>query len=243
MTSLNTHPSFVAPMPRLVTYPVAPDEGLAVEISQSVADAPVGRPHGIYHSISKPVIDVVIAGSLILVFLPLMAAIWLAIRITTDADPIFRQLRIGKDGQPFNVYKFCTMRPDRRRIVVEIEYDRRRSHKTSSDPRVTPVGRILRKWSLDELPQLFNVLSGDMSLVGPRPEMVSLVERYEPWQHARHLVKPGLTGLWQISGRGHKPMHECIQMDLDYIKGLSLQTDLRILAATPSAVLGGNHGY
>jgi lipopolysaccharide/colanic/teichoic acid biosynthesis glycosyltransferase len=116
---------------------------------------------------------------------------------------------------------------------------RRRTHKTIHDPRHTRFGRALRALSLDELPQLVNVLRGELSLVGPRPELVEVVATYEPWQHARHAVKPGLTGLWQITERGdHEPMHHHVDTDLRYIDQLSLATDLRILALTPLVLLG-----
>lgn len=116
---------------------------------------------------------------------------------------------------------------------------RRLTHKTTADPRHTDLGRVLRAWSLDELPQLFNVLKGDLSLVGPRPELPEVVANYEPWQHARHTVKPGLTGLWQVTKRGDaEPMHRHVDTDLRYISELSPTTDLRILLATPLAVAG-----
>jgi lipopolysaccharide/colanic/teichoic acid biosynthesis glycosyltransferase len=116
---------------------------------------------------------------------------------------------------------------------------RRRTHKSVHDPRHTRFGRALRALSLDELPQLVNVLRGELSLVGPRPELVEVVATYEPWQHARHAVKPGLTGLWQITERGdHEPMHRHVDTDLRYIDQLSLATDLRILALTPLVLLG-----
>jgi lipopolysaccharide/colanic/teichoic acid biosynthesis glycosyltransferase len=116
---------------------------------------------------------------------------------------------------------------------------RRRTHKTVHDPRHTQLGRTLRSLSLDELPQLFNVVRGELSLVGPRPELPQVVATYEPWQHARHAVKPGVTGLWQITDRSdHSPMHEHVDTDLRYIEQLSFLTDLRILVLTPLTLLG-----
>lgn len=121
----------------------------------------------------------------------------------------------------------------------QVELSRRLTHKTTADPRHTALGRVLRAFSLDELPQLFNVLKGDLSLVGPRPELPEVVATYEPWQHARHAVKPGLTGLWQVTERGDaEPMHLHVDTDLRYIEQLSPTTDLRILLATPLAVAG-----
>jgi lipopolysaccharide/colanic/teichoic acid biosynthesis glycosyltransferase len=117
--------------------------------------------------------------------------------------------------------------------------DRRVTHKTTEDPRHTPLGRVLRRFSLDELPQLWNVLRGEMSVVGPRPELPLVVDRYHQWQHLRHLVKPGITGLWQVSERGDLAMHECVETDIEYVRRVSLLTDITIIARTiPAAVRG-----
>jgi lipopolysaccharide/colanic/teichoic acid biosynthesis glycosyltransferase len=129
------------------------------------------------------------------------------------------------------------MGQDRRRAAAPVPQDRRQTHKSDHDPRHTRVGRFLRKWSLDELPQFWNVVCGDMSLVGPRPELVEIVSRYEPWQHQRHLVKPGLTGLWQVSGRGTGMMHLHTEVDLEYIEQMGPVTDLKILLLTIPATL------
>ena len=115
--------------------------------------------------------------------------------------------------------------------------------KIKNDPRITKVGRLLRRTSIDELPNLWNVLKGDMSLVGPRPEMVAIVARYEPWQHQRHVGKPGVTGLWQISARGDIPMHEATHIDIDYVEHISLRTDIEILAKTLPAAMGDGKGH
>jgi lipopolysaccharide/colanic/teichoic acid biosynthesis glycosyltransferase len=111
------------------------------------------------------------------------------------------------------------------------------------DPRHTELGRFLRKWSLDEIPQFWNLALGHMSLIGPRPELPSIVERYEPWQHRRHEVKPGLTGLWQVSARGDVPMHEATHIDVAYVDDVSLVRDVKIVARTPKAMLGSNKGH
>ncbi|MGH8912098.1 MAG: sugar transferase, partial [Acidimicrobiia bacterium] len=163
---------------------------------------------------------------------------------TMGGPVILRQERVGLDGTVFSIYKFRTMEPDRRRTTVPyIGEDRRQTHKSPDDPRITSVGRFLREWSLDELPQFFNVLQGDMSLVGPRPEMVEIVARYEAWQHHRHAVKPGVTGPWQISERGEKSLHECTESDIEYLQSVSALTDLKILALTPLAALGMRRGH
>jgi lipopolysaccharide/colanic/teichoic acid biosynthesis glycosyltransferase len=201
------------------------------------------RGHLLYRRVFKPVIDAVGAAVLLILILPLMAAVAIGVRIALGPGLIYRQERVGRGGRPFVIYKFRTMRPDRRQAAVPYGGpDRRVCHKADNDPRHTPFGRLLRKYSLDELPQLWNVLVGDMSLVGPRPELVEVVEHYEPWQRERHRVKPGLTGLWQVTCRGEGLAHEHVEIDLEYISDLSLLTDLRILALTIPVVLFGSGG-
>lgn len=198
---------------------------------------PSARP-GLYCRVLKRWLDAVGALCLLVVFSPLLAVIALAIWVTSGRPIIFRQTRIGQYGRPFVVYKFRTMRPDRRRRQQPYHGpERRKRHKTAHDPRVTPVGRFLRRTSLDELPQLINVLRGDMSLVGPRPELPDIVARYEPWQHERHLVRPGLTGWWQVQSRGDQLMHERTDLDVYYVRNQSFRLDLEILIRTiPSLV-------
>ncbi|HEX2154961.1 MAG TPA: sugar transferase, partial [Acidimicrobiia bacterium] len=202
-----------------------------------------GRPTSMYETLFKPIIDGIGAICLLVVTLPLMLAIALAIRATMGRGVILKQERVGQFGKLFILYKFRTMEADRRQDHVPfVGEDRRRNHKDPDDPRITPVGRFLRTWSLDELPQFVNVLKGDMSLVGPRPELPEIVARYEPWQHQRHAVRPGITGLWQISERGDKPLHECTESDLAYLDRLTLGTDLMVLVLTPLAALGVRRG-
>lgn len=195
------------------------------------------RPHGFYPRIGKPVFDLAAAAVLLVVTAPLMALLAVVVWISVGRPVIFRQARIGRHGVPFTVLKFRTMRPDRRRRRLPVHQDRRVTHKTDRDPRHTGVGRLLRSLSLDELPQLWNVVRGDMSLVGPRPELVEVVERYEPWQHRRHVVKPGLTGLWQVSRRGEGLMCLFTDLDLEYIATMSFRGDLAILRRTVPAAL------
>jgi lipopolysaccharide/colanic/teichoic acid biosynthesis glycosyltransferase len=197
-----------------------------------------------YETYLKPVLDRVGGVLLLLVTAPLTLAAALVIRRTMGAPVILRQERVGKAGAVFTIYKFRTMQPDRRvRDLPGFGDERRQTHKHPNDPRLTPVGRFLRKWSLDELPQFWNVVRGEMSLVGPRPEMPKIVAGYEPWQHARHWVKPGITGLWQISERGERMMHECTETDLVYLDEISLKTDVKIMVLTPLAALGLKRGY
>lgn len=191
----------------------------------------------------KPTVDRVLAGALLACSVPILATAAVAVRITMGRGVIYTQPRVGQDGRLFHIYKFRTMHDDRRHEAQAVPVDQRYTHKHPNDPRVTPVGRVLRKWSVDELPQLVNVLLGEMSLVGPRPELVSIVDRYEDWQRERHAVRPGLTGLWQVSERGDRLMHECVELDLEYIRRLSWRTDIEILARTPAAALGHRRGF
>jgi lipopolysaccharide/colanic/teichoic acid biosynthesis glycosyltransferase len=190
----------------------------------------------------KPALDRTIALAGLTVAAIPMVMIAAAVAVSMGRPVLFRQRRIGIDGEPFEVLKFRTMRPDRRVHRLDVIHDRRETHKSERDPRHTTVGRFLRKYSLDELPQLLNVLRGEMSVVGPRPELDSVVESYPAALHQRHLVKPGLTGLWQVSARGQGPMHENGQWDIAYVGQVSLRTDLQILAKTPRALVSGNVG-
>lgn len=205
---------------------------------------PVRVPGG-YERAWKPVLDR--AGGVILTVMALPLMLWIALKIwaTMGSPVLLRQRRVGLSGRPFTMYKFRTMVPDRRCHQQPFAGpERRKVHKSPDDPRITNVGRFLRKWSLDELPQLFNVVRGDMSLVGPRPELVEVVEtHYEPWQHRRHQVKPGITGLWQISERDNGLMYQHTELDLAYLDRLSLLTDLKILLLTVPVALGYRRGH
>ena len=200
------------------------------------------RATGGYQRFGKPVIDRLLGTLLLVAAAPLLAAIAVAVRLAMGSPVIFRQDRVGLGGSVFTMYKFRTMLPDRRVRSVPVAFDRRVTHKSPNDPRLTPLGRFLRKWSLDELPQLWTVVRGEMSLVGPRPELVEIVDRYEPWQHRRHDVRPGFTGLWQVSARGDTVMHEATAVDLEYVDSISFGTDVRILLQTIPAALGRHRG-
>ena len=202
----------------------------------------VGPPDTFYARVGKPVFDRIVAAILLVLTLPIVVLVAIAVLAVIGPPVLFRQRRVGRGGGSFSVLKFRTMRPDRRldrRPVIE---DRRLTHKSDRDPRHTRLGRQLRKWSLDELPQLWNVLRGDMSLVGPRPELVEVVERYAPWQHQRDLVRPGITGLWQVSRRGEGMMHLYTDVDLEYIATMSFRRDLGILLRTLPAALSRSGG-
>ena len=201
------------------------------------------RAGSTYDRFVKPVLDRIGATVLLLLTLPVMLLVCLAVYVRLGRPIFFRQPRVGRGGATFGMLKFRTMEPDRRRhqVPVPSNKDRRRQHKSAADPRHTGIGRFLRRCSLDELPQLWNVVRGDMSLVGPRPELASVVARYEDWQHQRHQVKPGITGLWQVTDRqtSDGDMHLHTGTDLLYIEQVSLRTDLRILLRTPIALTKG----
>jgi lipopolysaccharide/colanic/teichoic acid biosynthesis glycosyltransferase len=194
-----------------------------------------------YERFVKPPMDRAGAAALGILLFPVITTVAIAVAISLGWPLIFRQTRVGQNGALFTVYKFRTMRFDLRRSKCAFEGpDRRVRHKHPDDPRLTRVGRLLRSSSLDELPQLWNVLRGEMSLVGPRPELPAVVERYVPWQHARHCVKPGLTGLWQVRARGDgRVMHECTDLDLEYVESIGFLTDVKILLLTAPAIIAG----
>ena len=181
-----------------------------------------------------------------LIALPIMAMIALAIKLDSPGPIIFKQQRVGENGRLFNMYKFRTMVHDaeaRQDEIIRETLDEKLTHKFYDDPRVTRAGRFLRRTSLDELPQLLNIIKGEMSLVGPRPELPWLVDRYEPWQRKRFEVPQGLTGWWQINGRADKLMHLHTEDDLYYIKNYSLWLDIQILWRTFKAVIDRRGAY
>jgi exopolysaccharide biosynthesis polyprenyl glycosylphosphotransferase len=194
----------------------------------------------------KRVFDVVAALALIVVLSPLLLAIWLAVRLTSPGPGLFTQTRVGRGGETFRIWKFRSMHRDAEARVIDL-VERNESEgplfKMRDDPRVTRVGRILRRYSLDELPQLFNVLAGTMSLVGPRPPLPAEVEQYEVDVRRRLLVQPGVTGLWQISGRSDLPWDEAVRLDLYYVENWSVTLDLAILIKTVLVVLKRKGAY
>jgi exopolysaccharide biosynthesis polyprenyl glycosylphosphotransferase len=194
----------------------------------------------------KRLFDLMAASLALLLLLPLMAVIALAVKLTSPGPVLFRQDRVGEGGRLFKIYKFRSMVQDAEKLqdtVNQLTPDGHTLHKHRNDPRVTLVGRVIRKTSLDELPQLINVVVGDMSLVGPRPELPWLVEMYEPWQHRRFEVPQGITGWWQVNGRSDKPCHLNTEQDIYYIENYSFWLDLRILAQTIPALLKGKGAF
>ncbi|HEY5504784.1 MAG TPA: sugar transferase, partial [Sedimentisphaerales bacterium] len=183
--------------------------------------------------------------SLPLIF-PLLGLVALAIRFNSPGPVLFRQKRAGENGRLFEMFKFRTMvqnADELRGLVEQTDAQGYLLHKHPGDLRVTSVGRFLRRTSLDELPQIFNVLRGEMSLVGPRPELPYLVEKYEPWQRKRFAVPQGMTGWWQVNGRGEKLMHLPTEEDLYYVQHYSLWLDLRILIKTVWVVVHGTGAF
>ncbi|MBN1589674.1 MAG: sugar transferase [Pirellulales bacterium] len=205
--------------------------------------APEGHPSRFYR-VSKRVFDLVGAAFLLAILSPILAGICLVLTVTTRGRPFFSQIRLGHRGKPFRMLKFRTMTIDAeaRRGEVENEKDGP-IFKNRNDARITRLGRLLRCTSLDETPQLLNVLLGQMSLVGPRPPIGEEVAEYEPWQRRRLSVKPGLTCLWQVSGRSEIEFEDWMRMDLWYVRNQRWRTDLELLVRTPRSVLSGRGAY
>jgi exopolysaccharide biosynthesis polyprenyl glycosylphosphotransferase len=196
--------------------------------------------------IAKRAFDLTMAGLGTLLLSPIFLAIAAAIKITSPGPVFFRQRRVGHRGRPFTILKFRTMQVGAEQLIDEL----RERHgvenlmfKLKDDPRVTAVGRFLRKLSMDELPQLINVVKGDMSLVGPRPPLPEEVTRYADWQFDRLEVPPGITGLWQVSGRSELSFDDCVRLDLFYIENWSIAYDLYIVAKTLPALISSRGAY
>lgn len=195
-----------------------------------------------YRHYGKRILDVALASAGLVALAPVMGAIALAVRATLGSPVLYRQQRAGLDGEPFEMIKFRTMHHDRRRAQRPYDGpDRRQTHKSDADPRHTTLGRFLRRTSLDELPQLCNVLRGDMSLVGPRPEVWEVAHRNGIVDHVRHSVRPGITGLWQISPmRKRAVIEDGLELDARYARSVTLRGDLRVLRATVPVLLSPN---
>ena len=223
------------------------------QVSSTSLDDFYGRPVLVFRSapetswqgVFKQILDLVLAFILIVLLIPIWIFVPLAIRFSSPGTVLFRQRRCGLNGQPFTMLKFRSMISDaeqRKQELAALNEMGGPVFKLSNDPRTTPVGRLLRKYSIDEFPQLFNVLRGEMSLVGPRPLPVDEVERFDDPAHRRRLsVKPGLTCLWQISGRNNvRDFNDWVRLDLEYIDNWSLWLDVKILWRTIPVVLSGS---
>jgi lipopolysaccharide/colanic/teichoic acid biosynthesis glycosyltransferase len=211
------------------------------------SSTPPGRQVGRALSVAGRLIDIAVAGTVLLVLSPMLVMIALLIRRGSPGPALFAQERLGRERVPFSLLKFRTMRCDasedlhREYVQTLIAARPDESHdglyKLTVDHRITPLGRVLRSWSLDEIPQLINVLRGEMALVGPRPVIAYEAEVYPASYMGRFAVTPGLTGLWQVSGRNERTYDEMIQFDLDYAAQRSLRLDLKILLRTIPVVL------
>jgi lipopolysaccharide/colanic/teichoic acid biosynthesis glycosyltransferase len=212
------------------------------------------KPSLFRYSYWKGNLDRLLALFLIIALSPVLALIALVIYIDSPGIPIFTQERIGRNGRRFTVYKFRTMLPDNddtcykeyiKRLVTEgvpfkVDEQGKAVYKLADDPRVTRFGAFLRKTNLDELPQILNVLKGEMSFIGPRPDIPFSVEMYKEWQRKRLSVAPGITGLWQVCGRKGLPFEDMARLDNDYIDKQSLALDTKILLLTLRTVLTGD---
>lgn len=240
----------------LHVYPEEIDEEGKRNGLNSVFDTKSSSPKSLrkQHDFIKRSLDFLGAGVALMTFSPLFLAIAVAIKATSKGPVIFRQTRIGMHGQPFTFLKFRSMYTDRDE-TPHIDYIKNyingkpaegtkrenggnEVYKLTEDPRITPVGRLIRKTSLDELPQFINVLKGDMSLVGPRPPLPYECDMYDTW-HKRRLrqVKPGITGLWQVHGRSSTTFDDMVRLDLKYVAERSLWMDIKIMLKTPGAVI------
>jgi lipopolysaccharide/colanic/teichoic acid biosynthesis glycosyltransferase len=205
---------------------------LGAELSpEGIAITAVDHPYrGTTYGQAKGVLDRLLAVLLLLLASPVLGAIALSIRLDSPGPVLFRQQRIGLGGRPFTMYKFRSMFADAPNYSYKVAI---------SDRRITRVGRWLRRSGLDELPQLINVLRGEMSLIGPRPEQPFIVDQFEPWQHARHAIKPGITGWWQIHHRDDVPLHLNLEYDMYYLAHLSFFLDCLIAWRTIKIMVAG----
>jgi exopolysaccharide biosynthesis polyprenyl glycosylphosphotransferase len=199
-----------------------------------------------YQRMLKRIFDLIATALILVVALPLMGIVALAIFLDDGQPILFTQKRVGENGRLFKIYKFRTMVKDAEKLQTDVStFDEQGNliHKKKDDPRITRIGNFLRRFSLDELPQFYNVFVGNMSLVGPRPELPYLVEKYKPWQRKRFAVPQGITGWWQIHGRSDKPMHLHTEDDLYYVQNYSFWLDLEIIFKTAWIVIRGKGAY
>ncbi|HUV36353.1 MAG TPA: sugar transferase [Patescibacteria group bacterium] len=198
------------------------------------------------YAVIKRFIDISVAIALFVLFLPLIPVVTILIKLDSPGAILYKQKRIGKGGKEFDFFKFRSMVDGAENVIGALRPLCGMDgpvFKLKEDPRITPVGRFLRRSSLDELPQLINVLRGEMSVVGPRPNLPSEVSHYLPWQRKRLGVTPGITCFWQIAGRSHIGFQEWMRLDLEYIRQRSLKTDLMIMLKTIPAVIARKGAY
>jgi exopolysaccharide biosynthesis polyprenyl glycosylphosphotransferase len=202
-------------------------------------------PHDEIRLLAKRLTDVVLSAAALVLLLPFMLLITMLIRLTSPGPAIFRQVRCGLNGRRFTFYKFRSMSDNAAELKASLMHLNNKStaFKISNDPRVTSVGRFLRKFSIDEWPQLWNVLKGEMSLVGPRPAVPEEVELYQRWQRRRLRMRPGLTCLWTLAGRDAVDFETWMKMDMQYIDNWSLALDWKIILGTIPRVLTGKGAH
>jgi lipopolysaccharide/colanic/teichoic acid biosynthesis glycosyltransferase len=221
---------------------------LGATVASTTATLPWVLPvRRLAYAAAKRALDVAVSAGLIVLLSPVLAAIAAIIK-WQDGGPVFyRHMRVGRGGREFPCFKFRSMAVDAERVMSQLrernDHADGRTFKMANDPRITAFGRLLRRSSLDELPQLLNVLRGEMSLVGPRPPLPSEVAQYSPTDMKRLAVKPGITCIWQVSGRSKLPFPEQLRLDLQYIQQQSLLLDLKLLARTVPAVLSADGAY
>jgi lipopolysaccharide/colanic/teichoic acid biosynthesis glycosyltransferase len=218
----------------------------ATEGATSILPFETPADEGVYLRAGKRFVDVVGATLALIVLAPVILLLSIIIRLTTHGPVFYRSKRIGRGGREFTFYKLRSMVKDahaKRDHLHHLNEADGPVFKIANDPRITPIGRFMRSTSLDEVPQFWNVLRGDMSLVGPRPPIPEEVAQYEPWQLRRLDVRPGLTCLWQISGRSRIGFQEWMRLDLEYIRHRSLKLDFKILVRTIPAVLSREGAY
>jgi exopolysaccharide biosynthesis polyprenyl glycosylphosphotransferase len=199
-----------------------------------------------WNLVFKRAFDLVVGSLMALLALPLLAVIAIAIRLDTPGPILFKQVRVGKNGKEFVCYKFRSMvdnADEMRSQLADLNESTGPLFKIRNDPRLTRVGRFIRRYSLDELPQLYNVLRGEMSLIGPRPNLPEEVAQYQEWMKKRLSVSPGLTGLWQVSGRSDLTFDEMVLLDIYYVENWSIGLDISILLRSAPAVLRATGAY
>ena len=194
-----------------------------------------------FYEICKRIIDIIGAGSGLLLLSPVIAIVACAVKFTSKGPIFFSQKRVGKNGQLFDMYKFRSMVVNAEELKEKLAHQNEMSgpmFKMKDDPRVTKVGKVIRKTSLDELPQLWNVLKGDMSLVGPRPSLPKEVNQFEKWMYKRLTVKPGLTCYWQVSGRNNIDFEDWMKLDIKYVEDRSFLIDIKLILKTIFVLFG-----
>jgi exopolysaccharide biosynthesis polyprenyl glycosylphosphotransferase len=237
---MTTHELDLQEYPEMAVISAAP--------SSIMAERDVNSALTTRQRVAKRMFDIVVASLILIAILPVMVVIAIAIKLDSDGPIFFKQTRVGEGGKLFKMYKFRSMVVNAEKLQAQLnvtDIDGNTLHKFRNDPRITRVGRIIRKTSLDELPQFINVLIGNMSLVGPRPELPWIVEQYETWQRQRFAVPQGITGWWQVTGRadGEKLCHLNTDQDLYYIENYSFLLDVKILLKTPFAIIGGKGAF